>query len=81
MRAGRAGGENEKPRHGVKSVGESGRECEIECKRKEERKKLVVEGGRDGGRVENSWERERELCEGTRLKRTEQSRAKRSYFT
>lgn len=47
---------------------------EMECKRK----KKGSGGGREGG---NARERERELCEGTRLKRIEQSRAERSYFT
>lgn len=61
-------------------MGESGRERSGVRKK---RKKAAEEGagGKEGGRVGNAWERESELCEGTRLKRTEQSRAEQSYFT
>lgn len=56
----------------VRVKGESGRERN--GVRKKEKRKLGRKGGREGGNA-------RELCEGTRLKRTEQSRAKQSYFT
>ena len=52
----------------------SGTKWSAECRGK----KKGCGGGREGGR---NGERERELCERTRLKRTERSRAKQSYFT
>jgi len=63
-------GENKKPRH----IGESASKGGASGVQKKEKRQR----GRAGG---NAWERKRELCEGTRLKRIEQSRAKRSYFT
>lgn len=70
-------GDNKKPGH----IGESARKGRrvVGSEMAKERKKAAEEGGRrEGG---NALERERELCEGTRLKRIEKSRTKRSYFT
>lgn len=72
MEAGKKSGGNKRPRRR-----ERGKWSEAKWRAKE-RKKEAREGGREGGTVR---EREKELCEGTRLKRTERSRAKRSYFT